>query len=44
MQIYEINVCQDMIFGPYTVDNKCQILQIGNQTEEKVKILSEMLE
>ena len=44
MQFYEINVSQVMIFRLYTVYNKHEMIEIGNQIKEKSQILSQMLE
>ena len=38
MQFYLVNVCQAMIFRPYIVCNKHDIIKIGNQTKKKKKI------
>ena len=34
------NICQAMIFRLYTVYNKHEIIKIGNQTREKLQVLS----
>ena len=39
MQFYEIHICQIMIFRLYTVYNKHQMVNIGNQTKEKSQVL-----
>ena len=44
MRLYEINACQVMIFRLYTVYNKHNVIEIGNQTREKSQVLSQMLE
>ena len=44
MQLYEINVCQVMIFRLYTFYRKHEMLKIGNQTREKSQVLSQVLE
>ena len=44
MQFYGINICQVMIFKPYTVYNKYEMTKIVNQTKEKSKVLSQELE
>ena len=36
MQFYEINVCQIKICRLYTVYNKHEIIQIGNQKKRKI--------
>ena len=44
MQFYEINICQIMNFGLYTVYNKCEVIKTDNQTREKSQVLSQVLE
>ena len=44
MQINEINIYQIMIFKLYTVYNKHEVIKIGNETTEKSKDLSQVLE
>ena len=44
MQFYEINICQIMIFKLYIVDNKYELIKIGNHTREKSQVLSQVLE
>ena len=44
MQFYEVTFCQVMIFRLYTVYNKQEMIEIGNQTREKSQILSQVLE
>ena len=44
MQLYEINIGQVMIFRAYTVYNKHENIKIGNQTREKLQVLSQVLE
>ena len=44
MQIYEINICQVMIFRLYTVYNKHEMIKIDNKSREKSQVLSQMLE
>ena len=44
MQFYEINISQTMIFRLHTVYNKREMIKIGNQTSEKLKVLSQVLE
>ena len=44
MQFYEINICQVMVFGPYTVFKKHEMIKIGNQTREKSQVLLQVLE
>ena len=43
MQFYEIIVYRVMIFRLYTVYNKHEMIEIGNQTREKWHILSQVL-
>ena len=31
VQFYEINICQAMIFRHFTVDNRHEMIKIGNQ-------------
>ena len=40
MKFYEMNICQVMIFRLYTVYNKYEVIKIGNQTREKLQVLS----
>ena len=44
MQFYEINIFEVMIFRLYTVYNKHEMTEIGNQTIEKLQVLSQVLE
>ena len=44
MQFYEITVCGVMIFRFYTVNNKHEMIKIGNQTRKKSQVLSQVLE
>ena len=44
MLFYEINISQVMIFRLYTVYKKHEMIKIGNQTREKLQILSQVLE
>ena len=44
MKFYEINICEVKIFRLYTVYNKHEMIKIDNQTREKLKILSQVLE
>ena len=44
MQIYEINVCQFMVFKFCTVYNKCELIKIGNENREISQVLSQVLE
>ena len=44
MQFYEINIGQVMIFRPYTVYNKHEMIEIFSQTGEKLQALSQVLE
>ena len=44
MQVYEINVCQIMIFRLYTDYNKHEMIKIGSDTRENSQILSQVLE
>ena len=44
MHFYEINICQAMIFRLYTVNNKHEMIKIGNQIREKSQVVSQMLE
>ena len=44
MQFYEINISQVMILSLYTVYNKHEMIKIGNETREKLQILSQVLE
>ena len=39
MQFYEKNIGQFMVVGLYTVYNKHEVIQIGNQTTEKSQVL-----
>ena len=43
MQFYEINICQVMIFRPYIVHNKDEMIKNGNQTSEKMQVLVQVL-
>ena len=42
MQFYEISVYQVMIFRLYTVCNKHEMIQIGNDTRDKSQVLSQV--
>ena len=44
MQFYEINICQVMIFRPYTAYNKHEMIKIFSQTREELQVLSQVLE
>ena len=44
MKFDEINVCQVMISGLYTVYKKHEMIEAGNQTREKSQVLSQVLE
>ena len=44
MQFYKINTCQVMIFRLYSVYKKHELIKIGDQTREKPKVLSQVLE
>ena len=44
MQFYEKNISQVMVIGLYTVYNKHEVIQIGNQTTEKSQVLLQVLE
>ena len=44
MQFYEINICQVMNFRFYTIYNKHEMIKIGNQTREKLQVLTQVLE
>ena len=44
MQLYEINIYQVMIFGLYAMYNKHNMIEIGNQTREKLQVLTQVLE
>ena len=44
MQFNKTNVCQVMIFMFYNVYNKHEIIKIGNQTREKLQVLSPVIE
>ena len=44
MQFYEKSIRQIMIFGLYTVNNKHEIIRIGNQIREKSQVLPQVLE
>ena len=44
MHLYEINVCQIMIFKFYTIYDKHEIIEIANQDIEKPHTLSQVLE
>ena len=43
MQFYEINIYQVMIFKLYIVYNNHEMLKFGNETREKMPVLSEVL-
>ena len=38
LELYAINICEDMIFKLYTALNKHGMIRIGNQTKEKTQI------
>ena len=42
--VYEIYICEVMIFKLYTVYKKQEMIKIGNQIREKSQVLSQMLE
>ena len=44
MQLYEINICQVIIFRLYTVNNKQKMIKIDSQTKEKSLALLQVLE
>ena len=44
MQLYDINICQIMIFRLYTVYNKDDDDKIRDQTREKSHVLSQVFE
>ena len=44
MQFYEINIGQIMIFKPYTIYNKHEMIKIDNQMKGKSKVFSQVLE
>ena len=44
MQFHEINVCQAMIFRHHIVYKKRRDDKIGDQTREKLQVLSHVLE
>ena len=44
MQFYEINICEVMNFRFYAVYNNYEIIKISNQTGEKLRVLSQVLE
>ena len=39
LQFYEINICQIINFGLYTVYNKREMIKTGNQIREKSQML-----
>ena len=43
MELYELNVCQVMIFGLYTVEDKHEMIKIRNKTREKSHVFSQAL-
>ena len=44
MQFYEINICHVMIFRIYIVYKEHEMIKIGNETTEKLQVLSQVLE
>ena len=44
MEFNEINSSQIMTFRLYFVDNKHEMIKTGNQTREKLQVLSQVLE
>ena len=44
MQFYEINISQVMIFRLYTVYNKHEMIKIFSRTNDKLQVLSQVLE
>ena len=42
--VFEINICQLIVFRIYTVYNKHETIKIDNQSREQLQILSQMLE
>ena len=44
VQFYEVNICEIMIFRPYTIYNMHEMKKIGDQAREKSQVLSQVLE
>ena len=44
MQFYEVQICQLMIFSLYIVYKCIMMIKIGDQTREKLHVLSQVLE